>query len=96
LAATGVSVVVIGPDSAEAMRRQNLPCPVIADPEGRLLARLGQENRWYRLGRLPALLAVAPGGTVVWRHFGQSMSDLPSLDEAIDRLTPEGAKPPHP
>jgi hypothetical protein len=83
LQATGVTFVVISPDDADALRAQHLPCRVIADPAGRILALLGQERRWYRFGRLPALLAVRPDGTLAGRYQGRTMADLPNLDDAI-------------
>jgi hypothetical protein len=77
---------VVAPDGPERLRQQELPCRVIADPAGQLLGTLGQVSRWYRLGRLPGLLAVDAAGSVVWRHDGKGMADLPDLDAALKAL----------
>lgn len=81
--------MVVAPDRAEAVRRfwarEGLAVPAVADAA--LLVTLGQPRRWWP-GRLPALLAVAPGGAVVWRHLGRSMSDLPDWDRAVEALRP--------
>jgi predicted signal transduction protein with EAL and GGDEF domain len=45
---------------------------------------------WLRLGRMPALLAVAPGRRVVHVHKGRSMSDLPDFDRALGALAGAG------
>lgn len=85
-----MSVFVFGPDGprafADYFARERMPFRGIPDPDGRLLALLGQEVNWLRLGRMPALLAVDAGGEVVHVHKGQSMRDLPSWDAALAAL----------
>lgn len=80
---------MVAPDPAEVVRRfwirEGLDLWVVADAG--LLQVLGQPRRWWP-GRLPALLAVAPGGTVVWRHLGRSMRDLPDWEQAVAALAP--------
>ena len=78
--------MVITPDSVEAVRRQNLPCRVIADPKGRVLKILGQEVVWQRLGRMPALLAVDGDGRILAQHWGTSMRDTPNVASVLDAL----------
>jgi peroxiredoxin len=88
----GVEVVAIGPDSAERLRqywdRHHIPFRAVADPSGALLAQWGQEVSWRRLGRMPALAAVAKDGQIVHTHHGRSMADLPDIDAALSRLAP--------
>jgi peroxiredoxin len=85
-----VEVVAFGPDAPAAFRayfaRERLPFRGVPDPGGRLLARLGQEVNWFRLGRMPALLAVRGDGEVVHVHRGRSMRDLPDVDAALAAL----------
>ncbi len=82
--------MAIGPDGPRAFReyfeRHGLAFAGIPDPGGRLLALLGQEVNWLKLGRMPALLALGMDGEIVHRHNGRSMSDLPDLDEALRAL----------
>jgi hypothetical protein len=77
---------VVTPDGPEAVRRQNLPCRVIPDPTGRVLQILGQRSVWYRMGRMPALLAVDGEGRVLAQHWGTSMRDTPNLEAVLDQL----------
>ena len=85
-------MVAVGPDGAQAFHdyfgREHLPFRGVPDPGGRLLRALGQEVNWLKLGRMPALLAVAPGGEVTHVHHGRSMSDLPDIDRALAALFP--------
>lgn len=90
-----MEVVAFGPDGPSAFRayfaRERLPFRGVPDPGGRLLAQLGQEVNWLRLGRMPALLAVRADGEVVHVHRGRSMRDLPDVDAALAAL---GVGPP--
>lgn len=98
-----MSVIAIGPDGAAAFRalfeRERIAFRGVPDPGGQLLAVLGQEVNWLRLGRMPALLAVGAGGEVVQVQRGRSMRDLPDLDRALDALgvgRAEAGDGPHP
>ncbi len=55
----------------------------IADPDGQLLEKLGQEVIWWKLGRMPLLLGLDAAGTIQYRHSGRSMQDLPNFEEAM-------------
>ncbi len=90
LRAAGIQVVAIGPDRPQALRahfeKERLPFEAIADPSQQVLKALGQQYRWYTVGLLPAMLAIAPSGAVVWQHYAKSPQDLPSLTEAAAAL----------
>lgn len=58
----------------------------IADPTGNVLKVLGQETHWWRLGRMPAFIALDPGGRIAYRHWGRSMRDWPNFDEAAQMI----------
>ncbi len=79
--------MVIGPDSATHMRQywqqHGYEFPAIADPSGKILAQLGQEVNWFKLGRMPALLSIRSDGEMVPVHWGKSMRDLPSIAQAL-------------
>jgi peroxiredoxin len=88
LATAGIRVLVIGPDSKEALtayRDQHpLTVPIISDHDGQLLAKLGQQVHWWQFGRLPATVAVQEGGEIAWQHVGRSVRDIPDFRQAPD------------
>jgi len=90
LQAAGVQVVVLGPDRPGALaayfEKEHLPFLGIADPDQHVLKAFGQQYRWYTMGLLPTMVAIAPDGHIVWRHSSSSPTDLPSLDEAVAAL----------
>lgn len=81
-----IEVIVMAPDTADALReyrvRHGLACRMVSDHDGRLLRRLGQPVHWWQLGRLPATLAVAANGDVVYTHIGRSVRDIPKFTTA--------------
>ena len=85
-----MEVVAVAPDPPDRVAAywtaHQIPFRVVADPDGRLLSQLGQEVNWWRLGRMPALLAVGRDGAVVHVHHGRSMRDLPDIDRALAAL----------
>lgn len=89
-----MEVIAVGPDDAKAFHtyfeRESLPFRGVPDPGGKVLALLGQEVNWFKLGRMPALLAVTSDGEVVHVHKGGSMRDLPDLDAAVAALGASG------
>jgi peroxiredoxin len=76
----GIEVMAIAPDRADRLARyweeHQLPFRVASDPDGQTLRALGQQVNWARMGRMPALLAVAADGTVLDAHYGSSMRDV--------------------
>lgn len=90
LRAAGIQVVVIGPDRPNALRayleKEHLPFEAIADPSQHVLKALGQQYRWYMMGVLPAMLAIAPSGEVVWQHYATGPQDLPKIKDAAAAL----------
>ncbi len=90
LRAAGIQVVVIGPDRPEALRayfeKEHISFEAIADPSRHVLKAWGQQYRWYTVGVLPAMLAIAPSGEVVWQHYAKSPQDLPRIKDAAAAL----------
>lgn len=81
-----IEVIVVAPDTGDALREyrsKNGPaCRMVSDHDGGLLQRLGQPVHWWQFGRLPATLAVAPHGEVVYTHIGNSVRDIPKFRSA--------------
>ncbi len=80
-------VVVVGPDDEQAFqnywRKEGLPFVGLADPTHTVARRYGQEVSLLKLGRMPALLVVDKAGQVRYKHYGGSMSDIPSNQEIL-------------
>lgn len=65
---------------------QGLPFVGIPDPDCSLLARLGQETNWWRLGRMPGAVVVDRQGRIRWEQIGRSMGDYPTPEEILHLL----------
>jgi peroxiredoxin Q/BCP len=80
-------VVVVGPDGQKAFQeywhKEDLPFVGLADPTHTVARRYGQEVKLLKAGRMPALMVVDKAGQVVYRHYGGSMSDIPSNREVL-------------
>lgn len=79
-------MVIIAPDGPRSVSRywekEQLPFPVIADPEHRFAPLFGQEVRLVKLGRMPAVIVIDAEGVIRAAWYGESMRDIPS-NEAI-------------
>jgi peroxiredoxin Q/BCP len=85
--ALGAEVIAIGPDGVDAFRRywaeHQIPFPGLADPGHRVASVYGQEVKWLKLGRLPAVIIVDREGIVRAAFYGESMRDLPSNERIL-------------
>lgn len=63
-----------------------MPFPGLPDPGRRALRPLGQEFKWRRLGRMPAMLIIDKSGIVRWGHYGDSASDIPESEQVLSVL----------
>lgn len=92
--ARGVAVVAVAPEGprtvARYWAREGLPFPAVADPEHQLAALFGQEVKLWKLGRLPAVVAVDGTGVVRAAWYGDSMRDVPA-PEAVLAVLAESA-----
>jgi peroxiredoxin len=86
----GAEVVVVGPDDLEAFRaywsKEQLPYVGLPDPEHRVAKLYGQQVRWLKMGRMPALVVVDRQGRVYYQHYGSAMSDIPPDERILARL----------
>src|SRR5512137_1802270 len=80
-------VVVVGPDDGRAFkdywRRESLPFVGLADPTHAVAKLYQQEIKLLKFGRMPALMVIDRAGRVRYRHYGQSMSDIPRNTEIL-------------
>ncbi len=74
-------ILVIGPDGPRSFQRtwdkEGFPFVGLADPRHTVAHLYGQEVNLLKLGRMPAVVVVDKAGRVVYRHYGDSMSDIP-------------------
>lgn len=85
--ARGAEIVAVAPDGPRTVSRywqaHALPFPIVSDPEHRLAQLLGQEVKVLRLGRMPALLVIDAAGMVRAAWYGESMRDIPQVEEVL-------------
>ena len=85
--ARDVEIVVVGPDSADAMadywKKESLPFIGLPDPGHSVLKLYGQEVNLFKLGRMPAQVLIDKAGVARYVHYGHSMSDIPKNDEIL-------------
>lgn len=83
----GAEVIAIGPEEdgpfAAYFHKEKLPFIGIADPAHRIAGRYGQQVNILKMGRMPAMVIVDKEGRVRYRHYGDSMSDIPTDDDIL-------------
>ena len=89
-AALDTEIVVAGPENAEAFKKYfneyDLPFIGLPDPKSSVLKLYGQEVNLFKLGRMPAMVAIDKQGTARFVHYGHSMSDIPPNQEILTLL----------
>jgi peroxiredoxin len=91
-------IIAIGPEDAKSFadwwRQHDMPFIGIADPEHIIAKMYGQQVKLIKLGRMPASLLIDKNGFIRYKHFGESMSDIPETRQIltlIDELNKEAA-----
>jgi peroxiredoxin Q/BCP len=83
-------ILVVGPENKKAFQKyfseNALPFVGLPDPSHSVLKLYGQEVKLFKMGRMPAMLIVDPGGMVRFVHYGHEMSDIPPNEEVLDAL----------
>ena len=83
-------VIAVGPDSSQAFKdywqKHALPFIGLADPDHKVAKQYNQEVNIFKLGRIPAQLIIDKSGIIRYRHYSNSMSDIPSNEEILERL----------
>jgi peroxiredoxin len=83
-------IIVIGPEDGNAFKEfwesEKMPMPGIADPQHIIAKQYGQEVKILKMGRMPALFVIDRQGLIRFRHYGQSMSDIPENEDIISLL----------
>ena len=83
-------IIAIGPEDVKSFadwwHNKHMPFTGIADPEHIIAKMYGQQVKLLKLGRMPALLVVDRQGRIRYRHYGESMSDIPSDKDILSLL----------
>jgi peroxiredoxin len=89
-------IIAIGPEDSKSFadwwHEHEMPFIGIADPEHLIAKKYGQQVKLLKLGRLPASFLIDKSGSIRYKHFGESMSDIPGNQEVlslIDELNKE-------
>jgi peroxiredoxin len=91
-------IIAIGPEGTKAFadwwHKHKMPFVGIADPNHVIANMYGQQVKLLKLGRMPASLLIDKNGYIRYKHFGESMSDIPEnqrIISLIDELNKENA-----
>jgi peroxiredoxin len=83
-------IIAIGPEDMHTFtnwwHNEHMPFVGIADPEHIIAKMYGQEVNPLKFGRMPAMVVIDKYGNIRLRHYGDSMSDIPSNKEIISLL----------
>lgn len=83
----GVEIIAIGPDGPNAFRnywqKESLPFIGCADIKSQVADRFNQEVNLFKFGRMPAIFVIDKEGLICYRHYGDSMSDIPANAEIL-------------
>jgi peroxiredoxin len=82
-----IEIIALGPDGPNAFKHywENEKLPFIGCPDlkSQVAAQYHQEINWIKLGRMPAVLLIDQQGEIIFRQYGDSMSDIPSNGEVL-------------
>ncbi|MBN2305136.1 MAG: redoxin domain-containing protein [Anaerolineae bacterium] len=88
--ARDAAILVVGPEKPDAFRRywdaNEFPFVGLPDPDHRVAKLYGQQVRWLKLGRMPALVVIDKQGQVYYQHHGNSMRDIPENQRILALL----------
>jgi peroxiredoxin len=80
-------IIAVGPEDLKEFSAfwegEKMPFPGIPDPHHNIADSYGQEVNLVKLGRMPAVLVIDKNGRIRYKHFGESMSDIPVDDEVL-------------
>jgi peroxiredoxin Q/BCP len=95
LAKLDVEVLVVGPEKPQAFRdywaKESLPFIGLPDPTHSVIKLYGQEVKIFKFGRMPAQMLIDKSGILRFVYYGQSMSDIPSVDDIEQALLTQSA-----
>ncbi|MBX7235253.1 MAG: redoxin domain-containing protein [Caldilineales bacterium] len=96
--ARGAEIVVVGPEDARMFNyvwdKEAMPFVGVPDPDHIVAELYSQQVKLLKFGRMPALVVIDKQGQIRYRHYANSMSDIPPNAEilaVLDQLNrPDG------
>ena len=86
----GAEILVVGPEDKKAFQRfwqdHDYTFVGLPDPEHSVANLYGQQVKWMKFGRMPALVVIDKQGNVRYLHYGNSMSNIPKNSLILDIL----------
>lgn len=83
-------MITIGPDGPRAFKKyweeEKIPFPGCSDIGSKVADVYRQEVNILKLGRMPAEFIIDQSGIIRYLHYGESMSDIPSVDDLIRQI----------
>ena len=83
-------VIAVGPenerDFSDFWHKEKMPFTGIPDPKHVLAKLYGQKVDPFKLGRMPALFVIDKKGKIRYKHYGDSMSDIPTNKDILSLL----------
>nr|WP_321514244.1 redoxin domain-containing protein [uncultured Pseudodesulfovibrio sp.] len=90
LEAQDIEVIVVGPEKPSAFKaywdKGKIPFVGLPDPSHEVLTLYGQEVKILRLGRMPAQMLINKEGVLKFVYYGNSMADIPNINQVIEAL----------
>jgi len=88
--AQDTEILVIGTENATAFlnywQKNDLHFIGLPDPTHTVLKLYGQEVNLFKLGRMPAQVAIDKTGMARFAHYGHDMTDIPANEEILEML----------
>jgi hypothetical protein len=63
-----------------------MPFPGCADLGSKVADMFRQEVNIFKFGRMPVEFIIDRSGIIQYLHYGESMSDIPSIDDLINLI----------
>ena len=83
-------ILVVGPDNQKAFaqywNKEQIPFVGLPDPTHKVSDLYGQQVKLLKFGRMPAMILVDKQGQICYRHYSNSMSDIPDNNEVLNLL----------
>ena len=80
-------MVIVGPDGPRAFKKyweeQEMPFIGLADIGSKIAGLYQQEVNILKFGRMPAEFIVDKHGKIQFQHYGESMRDIPSINDLL-------------
>ncbi len=83
-------ILVVGPDDQKAFieygHKEQLPFVGLPDPTHKVANLYGQQVKLLKFGRMPAMIVIDKQGQIRYRHYANSMRDIPDNGEILNLL----------